>query len=145
MTPGTVVVDTSALVSIITDESDAMWFAETIRAIPAPVVSAGTLQELVHVMVHRAIRSGDTPTAVTAMVGAAVQLLDILDIEVVALTKHLATLGGASSAILRATPARLNLGDGFAYALAKYLECPVLCKGEDFPRTDVAVLQPPPG
>lgn len=35
-------------------------------------------------------------------------------------------------------PARLNLGDCFAYALAKTLREPLLCEGGDFVRTDIA-------
>jgi ribonuclease VapC len=39
--------------------------------------------------------------------------------------------------------ARLNLGDCFAYALAKQLDAPLLYKGGDFPRTDIRpALQP---
>ena len=34
-------------------------------------------------------------------------------------------------------PARLNFGDGFAYALAKALDEPLLFKGADFNHTDV--------
>ncbi|MEW5687999.1 MAG: type II toxin-antitoxin system VapC family toxin [Pseudomonadota bacterium] len=34
-------------------------------------------------------------------------------------------------------PARLNLGDCFAYALAKALDAPLLYKGDDFALTDV--------
>jgi ribonuclease VapC len=34
-------------------------------------------------------------------------------------------------------PARLNLGDCFAYALAKQLDAPLLYKGDDFARTDI--------
>lgn len=34
-------------------------------------------------------------------------------------------------------PARLNLGDCAAYALAKALDLPLLFKGDDFSRTDV--------
>ena len=36
-------------------------------------------------------------------------------------------------------PAGLNIGDCFAYALAKATGHPLLFKGEDFGRTDVAV------
>lgn len=36
----------------------------------------------------------------------------------------------------------LNLGDCFAYALAKYEECPVLTLDRDFRRTDVRVVLP---
>jgi len=34
-------------------------------------------------------------------------------------------------------PARLNFGDCFAYACARVLDVPLLCKGDDFPLTDI--------
>jgi ribonuclease VapC len=37
-------------------------------------------------------------------------------------------------------PAKLNLGDCFAYALAKTLDEPILCTGHDFAKTDIAVV-----
>lgn len=37
-------------------------------------------------------------------------------------------------------PARLNLGDCFAYALAKVLDEPILCTGGDFAKTDIPVV-----
>jgi ribonuclease VapC len=36
-------------------------------------------------------------------------------------------------------PARLNMGDCFAYACARALDVPLLCKGDDFSRTDIIV------
>lgn len=39
----------------------------------------------------------------------------------------------------RRTPACVNLGDCFAYALARKLSAPLLFKGEDFTKTDVVV------
>jgi ribonuclease VapC len=36
-------------------------------------------------------------------------------------------------------PAGLNYGDCFAYALARTMEAPVLCKGNDFKLTDIAI------
>lgn len=36
-------------------------------------------------------------------------------------------------------PARLNMGDCFAYACAKTHRVPLLFKGDDFSRTDIAV------
>jgi ribonuclease VapC len=36
-------------------------------------------------------------------------------------------------------PARLNMGDCFAYACAHSLDVPLLCKGEDFSQTDIAL------
>jgi ribonuclease VapC len=34
-------------------------------------------------------------------------------------------------------PAALNMGDCFSYACAKSRALPILCKGDDFARTDV--------
>jgi ribonuclease VapC len=34
-------------------------------------------------------------------------------------------------------PAALNMGDCFAYACARQLDAPLLCKRNDFPRTDI--------
>jgi ribonuclease VapC len=36
-------------------------------------------------------------------------------------------------------PAGLNMGDCFAYACARQGDEPLLCKGNDFPRTDIAL------
>ncbi len=36
-------------------------------------------------------------------------------------------------------PAGLNMGDCFAYACARQIDAPLLCKGNDFPRTDIAL------
>ena len=38
-------------------------------------------------------------------------------------------------------PARLNLGDCFAYALARETGEPLLCKGNDFAATDLALVR----
>ncbi len=41
-------------------------------------------------------------------------------------------------------PARLNFGDCFSYALADRTGNPVLCNGDDFAATDIAVVRPRP-
>ena len=45
---------------------------------------------------------------------------------------------GAERDFGKRTPARLNLGDCFAYALAKETSSPLLFKGDDFLRTDLS-------
>jgi ribonuclease VapC len=35
--------------------------------------------------------------------------------------------------------AGLNMGDCFAYACARQIDAPLLCKGNDFPRTDIGL------
>jgi ribonuclease VapC len=36
--------------------------------------------------------------------------------------------------------AALNYGDCFAYALASAMDAPLLCKGNDFPLTDIIIV-----
>ena len=42
-------------------------------------------------------------------------------------------------------PAGLNVGDGFAHALAKARGEPLLLKGDDFAKTDIVPALPTPG
>jgi ribonuclease VapC len=47
------------------------------------------------------------------------------------------------SAVCFYTAAGLNLGDCFTDALAQRSGYVILCVGDDFPRTDLGVVQPP--
>ncbi len=38
---------------------------------------------------------------------------------------------------LQGNPAVLNLGDCFSYATARYFNSKLVCKGDDFPKTDI--------
>lgn len=50
---------------------------------------------------------------------------------------HEAALGAFRTYGKGRHPARLNLADCFAYALAKTLDVPLLYKGDDFAKTDI--------
>jgi ribonuclease VapC len=50
---------------------------------------------------------------------------------------HLARRTYCAYGRVSGSPARLNLGDCFAYALAKATGEPLLFKGDDFPHTDI--------
>jgi ribonuclease VapC len=60
------------------------------------------------------------------------------DVPAVAPTRHHAEL--AAAARLRYP---LNLGDCFAYALAKAEGCPLLALDDDFRKTDIELIAPP--
>ena len=139
MTPP-LVVDTSALVAIELGEPDAQWFADTLAASDDPVMSAGTLQELITVLGHRA----GIPATMT--LDFATELtISVLNqgVRIIPVDEGLAALGAASTLRYRSAPARFNYGDGFAYALAVELDATILCKGEDFANADVPVVQSP--
>lgn len=134
------VVDTSAVVSILLLEGEASWFEEAISMAPDAAMSAGTLQELVLVLKRRNRRPGNAPIDSAIDVDEAVRRYGI---DIVPVNEELALLGAVGSFRYGGRPAKLNYGDGFAYALAKQLDAPILCKGDDFIHTDVEVLRPP--
>lgn len=121
------IVDSSALVSILRQEPDARVFAEAVERSPIVRVSAATLLETSLVIGPR--RQPELES-----------LIDASGIEVVA-------FDGAQWRVARdahstygrgsGSPARLNLGDCFSYALAKVTGMPLLFKGDDFTHTDV--------
>jgi ribonuclease VapC len=132
-----VIVDTSALVALLRDEPEAAALARLMATAPRRLLSAATYVELAAVVDGR----GDPVVS-----GALDAWLAAWRIEVVPLTPAQALLAReAYRRFGRGTghPARLNLGDCFAYALARDLGEPLLFKGADFARTDVELVTEP--
>jgi ribonuclease VapC len=125
-----VILDSSALVAILFGEPEARAFAEAIGGADAIAVAAPTLVETTMVA------EGRTLQGMREKLDA---LLASIRPEVVPFTAEHADL--ARDAWRRwgkgNHPAALNLGDCFAYALAKARGEALLYKGEDFARTDV--------
>ena len=123
------VVDPSALIAILFDEPEKPAFASAIDAAADPKVSAVTRVEAM--MVYLGRRQSD-PADVIALV-------DILGLKTIDVDR--AQADKALDAFTRfgkgRHPARLNLGDCFAYALAATLSEPLLFKGGDFLKTDI--------
>jgi ribonuclease VapC len=124
-----VIVDTSALMAMLLGEAEAADFARAIRAAPARRISAASWLEAAIV--------ADTRSALAAAEFDA--FMARLELEVMPFTADQAWR--AREAHRRygrgRHPAGLNLGDCFAYALAKSRDEPLLFKGDDFARTDV--------
>ena len=120
------IVDTSALMSILLAEDDALRMMDAIAESGAPRLSAATLVE-------------------ASIVAGARNLLSRLDevvgeLEVVAFDGDQAQVARAAYARFgkgSGSPARLNFGDCMAYALAMTTGEPLLFKGDDFTHTDV--------
>lgn len=131
------IVDTSALVALLRDEPEAAAFADLLRAAPRRLLSAASYVELAAVVDGR----GDAVAT-----GALDAWLAAWGIEIVPLSVAQAQL--AREAYRRfgrgsGHPARLNLGDCFAYALARDLGEPLLFKGADFALTDIELVTEP--
>ena len=124
-----IVVDASALVAIGDLEADAATFIRAIASSPGAIISPVNATEAGLILIGRGRLPG---------VPGVVDWLAELSVEVFAgPIDHMGALAAYVSYGRGFHPARLNLGDCFAYALAKALDAPLLYKGDDFARTDI--------
>ena len=131
------VIDTSALPAILLDESERRSYNEAIEAAASRIISAATFLEVSIIVESRfgaeGLRDFD-------------QFVDRAKIEIASVDLEQANL--ARRAFSRfgkgRHPAGLNFGDCFSYAVAIARGEPLLYKGEDFARTDVASVMPLP-
>lgn len=124
------VIDTSALVAIFFNESDAASYRSRIADDSIRLISAATLLEAAMVLEGRFGEAG----------GAELDLwLHKTEIEVVAVTaEHSDQARRAWRRYGKGRhPANLNYGDCFSYALAILSGEPLLYKGNDFKQTDI--------
>jgi ribonuclease VapC len=127
------VIDTSALVAILQAEPERDAMLEALAKADRRLISAVTVLEAAMVLEGRY-----GPAA-----GADLELF-LFD----ARTETVPLDAKQAQAAMRAWrkygkgrhPAQLNLGDCCVYALAKVSREPVLSKGADFPRTDIALV-----
>jgi ribonuclease VapC len=123
-----IVVDTSALITIVLREAQAPLCIEALEAQTEILISAATMAEALVVAGRRHVQD------------EMVKLLDGLAVEVAMVTPVSARL--VAQAYEKwgkgVHPASLNFGDCFAYALAKERSCPLLFIGNDFSKTDIA-------
>ncbi len=126
------VVDTSALLAILEDESTAQRLVDALSAADAIRVSAGTALEAGIVVEARRGEAGGRELDL---------LLHRLRADVVSVTaEHVEIARDAYRRYGKGHhPAALNFGDCFAYALASALGEPLMFVGNDFARTDVEV------
>ena len=125
-----IVVDSSALIAILRREPSADKLLATVALAVGPLISAGTAIETSMVVATRLGLAGGAE----------------LDAQVVRLGLELVAVDGARVTVARDAfrrfgksrhPAALNLGDLFAYALAKGRALPLLYIGDDFAQTDL--------
>ncbi len=125
------ILDTSAILAILRHEEDSAAFAQKVRESDISRISAATFVELSMVLEATA---GDTGLL------ACDTFIRDNEIRIEALTQEhaLAARHAFSNYGKGRHPAGLNLGDCFSYALAKVSGEPLLFKGRDFSRTDIA-------
>ncbi len=131
------IVDTSVIVAILRGEPEAGAFEQVLARAPIARISAATYVEL-GVVVDGA-RDPVQSSALDAVLGAA-------RVRVEPLTETQARIARAAYQRFgrgSGHPARLNMGDCFAYALARDLAEPLLFKGADFAQTDIEIVIEP--
>ncbi len=128
-----IVLDSSAVVAVLLDEPDAEPIKTALLAATKRWIGAFTALECSVVMTTRRGVAGQV--AFEAM-------CQRLGIRTIPLTAEL--VGVARDAWTRfgrgRHPAALNVGDCCSYALARHSGFPLLCKGDDFPRTDLPLV-----
>ena len=127
-----IAVDTSALMAIALQERQAAGCLSALGEDKDVLISAGTMAEALIVASRRGIRA------------QLAELFEAYDLIVISVTEASARrMAEAYSRWGRGVhPAGLNLGDCFAYEVAKQHSCRLLFVGSDFAKTDIeAVLK----
>ena len=123
-----IAVDTSALMAILLNESEAGACAAILEAESVLLISAGTLAEALIVAARRNL--GDEMAQLIAGMGFTVEAVSHAG------ARRVADAYGRWGKGVH--PAGLNFGDCFAYEIAMTFTCPLLFVGDDFRKTDVA-------
>lgn len=126
------VIDTSAVIAIITGEPERERLMDAILAADRPVMSAATYVEAGVVLDRR-----HSPVLSRQLD----QLLSRLGISLEPFTASQATIARAAYRDFgrgSGHPSQLNFGDCLSYALASERAAPLLFKGDDFTATDIS-------
>ena len=130
------VIDTSAVVAILLDEPERRAFNELIEEAATRQMSTATFVETSIVFDARHGPAG-LERLDAFLERAGIELVPVDAAQARTARRAWSTYGKGRH------PAALNYGDCFSYALAKTSAQPLLFKGDDFTRTDVAVAGRP--
>lgn len=128
-------VDASALVSMAARESDAVILAGILETDPARLCSAIALWEAAAGLCRSHMFSVESAR------DRLNRLRDLVGLQLVSIgeREHEIALQAYAQFGKGRHPAALNMGDCFAYACAKANDAALLCKGDDFSRTDIRI------
>ena len=126
-----IVADTSAFVAILRKEPDAGTYRRVLLDAEMVMISTATAVEL-HIVVTARL-GADGILRLNHLFGQPLFKMVPVDRNQMVLAKQAYERFGRGR-----HPAKLNYGDLFSYALAKSQNLPLLFKGDDFSRTDLA-------
>jgi ribonuclease VapC len=133
-----IVVDSSAIIAIFRQEEGAEGIARCIAADDDPLMSAANLLEISIVL--RGLKK-IAPESAERWLDEFVKAASIRIEPVTPEQAQTARLAHQQFGKGTGHGASLNYGDCFAYALSKTMDAPLLCKGDDFPQTDIVMAQ----
>lgn len=135
-------VDASALVAIVTAEPEAARLLAALGADPARFTIPLAVYEAT-LGICRKTRSTVEEArrdVMDLLADAGIRLLPTTAAEADLALTAFARYGKGQG---QGHPARLNMGDCFAYAATRHHGARLLCKGDDFPHTDLPLALPP--
>lgn len=124
------IVDTSALLAILFNESDAEIYARAIAQADAPRISAANFVEAA-IVIEAQTKNSSSSQLDAFMRRAGIAIEPVTEEQAHAARQAYTDFGKGRHS------AALNFGDCFAYALAKVTGNPLLFKGKDFSQTDI--------
>jgi ribonuclease VapC len=131
------VIDTSVLVAILAGEPEQDAFNEKIASVGGCALSAANYVET-HIVIEARFGETGTRELDLYLYGSAMKIIPV-DREQAGLAGLACREFGRGN-----HPAALNCGDCFSYALAKWLETPLLFKGDDSSKTGLLCAQATP-
>lgn len=132
------IIDTSALVAIINAEPDEAAFREALASSPVNRISAATYLEVAVVIDRR--RDSLLSRRLDELLAEALVVTEPVTASQAKIAREAYRDFGKGSG----SPANLNFGDCFAYALSREFDEPLLFKGADFVHTDIPLVGPAP-
>jgi ribonuclease VapC len=127
------IIDSSAIIAVINGEPEAVSFSNAIAAAVCRI-SAVNYVEAAIVADNRGESMRNAFDTLISEMGLFIEPVTPSQARIARRAYQTYGKGNHSKA-------KLNMGDCFAYALAKDLDQPLLFKGEDFPHTDVTPAQ----
>jgi ribonuclease VapC len=129
-----VIVDTSVIIAILRDESDAEELADALDSANVRRLSAASYVEAA------VVTDGNRDPVLSRRLDSLLQQ-SLIDIEPVTVEQARIAREAYRDFGKGRHRAGLNFGDCFVYALAKDKGESILCKGEDFKRTDLDIAE----
>ena len=128
------IVDTSVIIAILRDESDVEELVDALDSADTRRLSAASYLETA------VVTDGNRDPVLSRRLDSLLQE-SLIEIETVTVEQARIAREAYRDFGKGRHRAGLNFGDCFVYALAKVKGEPLLCKGEDFKRTDLEIAE----